>query len=125
METFICFEDMKPDNNQPAPFYGTAKTRKFEKSKEITVANLKFRPIIDQTGTFWYNATKVISDYLRPSQKNQFCISYMLKIPNMLSSIQPLQGAKNVSYYAESMSAHVSIKEAITTLCNKSTFKKS
>ena len=81
METFICFEDMKPDNNQPAPFYGTAKTRKFEKSKEITVANLKFRPIIDQTGTFWYNATKVISDYLRPSQKKSILHQLYAKNP--------------------------------------------
>ena len=33
---------MKPDNNQPARLYGTAKTLKFETLKDITVANLKF-----------------------------------------------------------------------------------
>ena len=67
--------------------------------KEITIANLKSRPIIDQTGTFGCNATKVISDYLKPSCINQFFINDTLKTPNMSSSIPPLQGAKeDVSY---------------------------
>ena len=35
----------------------------FETLEAITVANLKFRPIIDQIGTFTYNMAKVISDY--------------------------------------------------------------
>ena len=36
------YEDMKPDSNQPARLYGTAKTHKFETLEDITVANLKF-----------------------------------------------------------------------------------
>ena len=48
---YECYKDMKPDSNQPACLYGTAKTHKFETLEDITVANLKFRPIIDQTGT--------------------------------------------------------------------------
>ena len=39
---------------------------------KITVVSLKFRPIIDQTGTFTYNATKVISDYLKTLCKNEY-----------------------------------------------------
>ena len=58
------YKDMQPDSNQPARLYGTAKTHKFETLEDITVANLKFRPIIDQTGTFTYNVAKVILDYL-------------------------------------------------------------
>ena len=46
------YKDIKPDSNQPARLYGTAKTHKFEFLEDITVANLKFRSIIDQTGTF-------------------------------------------------------------------------
>ena len=69
------YKDMQPDSNQPACLYGTAKTHKFETLEGITVANLKFRPIIDQTGTFKYNAAKVISDYLRPLCKNEYSIN--------------------------------------------------
>ena len=69
------YEDIKPDSNQPARFYGTAKTHTFETLEDITVANLKFRPIIDQTGTLTYNAAKVISDYLRPLCKNEYSIN--------------------------------------------------
>ena len=43
---------MKSDSNQPACLYGTAKTHMLENLEDITIANLKFRHIIDQTGTF-------------------------------------------------------------------------
>ena len=36
------YKDIKPDSNQPACLYGTAKTHKFEFLEDITVANLKF-----------------------------------------------------------------------------------
>ena len=71
---------MKPDSNQPARLYGIAKTNKFETLEDITVANLKFQPIIDQTGTFTYNSTKVISDYLR----NGFIHYVKLNIASMI-----------------------------------------
>ena len=58
------YKDMKPDSIQPARHYGTAKTHKFVNLEGITAANLKFRHIIDQTGTFTYNTAKVILDYL-------------------------------------------------------------
>ena len=72
---------MKPDSNQPTRLYGTAKTRKFEFLEDITVAKLKLRPIIDQTGTFTYNAAKVISDYLRPLCKNKYSNKDTQKFP--------------------------------------------
>ena len=56
---------MQPNCNQPARLYGTAKIQKLETLEEIFVENLKFRPIIDQTGTSTYNSAKVILDYLR------------------------------------------------------------
>ena len=43
---YSVYKDMKPDSNQPARLYETAKTHKFETLEDITVANLKFRPII-------------------------------------------------------------------------------
>ena len=82
---------MKPDSYQPAHLHGTAKTHKFETFVDITVANLKFRSIIDQSGTFTYNAAKVILDHLRPLCKNKYSINDTQKFPTMLSSIPPLQ----------------------------------
>ena len=38
---------MQPDSNQLALLYGTAKTHKFETLGNVTVANMKFRPVID------------------------------------------------------------------------------
>ena len=44
----------------------------------ITEANLKCRPIIDQTGTFTYNPARVILDYFRP------CKNVKMNIPSMI-----------------------------------------
>ena len=78
---------------------------KFEKLEDIIAANLKFRPIIEQTGKFTYNAAKFISDYLRPFCKNEYSINDTQKFPSMLSSILPLQvDEEYVLYYK--MSSH-------------------
>ena len=96
------YKDIKPDSNQPVRLYGTAKTHKFEFLEDITVGNLKFRPIIDQIRTFTYNAGKVRSDYLRPLCKNEYFINDTQKFPNMLTSIPPLQDdEEDVSYDVE------------------------
>ena len=39
---YECYKDMKPDSNQSAHFYGTAKIHKFEFLEDITIADLKF-----------------------------------------------------------------------------------
>ena len=102
---------MKPDSNQPAHLYGTAKTHKFETLKDITVEKLKFRPIIDQTGMLTYNAAKVILDYLRPLCKNEYSINDTQKCPSMLSSIPPLQDdEEDVSYDVESLFTNILIQ---------------
>lgn len=41
---------MHPISNRPANLYGTAKMHKFEHPPDITKKNIKFRPIIYQTG---------------------------------------------------------------------------
>ena len=108
------YKDMKPDSNHSARLYGTAKTHKFETLEDITVTNLKFWPIIDQTGTFTYNAAKVISDYLRPLCKNEYSINDTQKFPSMLSSIPPLQDdEEDVSYDVESLFTNIPIQETI------------
>ena len=73
---YECCKDVQLDSNQPARLNRTAKTHKFETLVDISEANQKFLPIIDQTGTFTYNAEKVILDYLRPLlYKNEYSIN--------------------------------------------------
>ena len=60
------YDKMRPKSSEPARLYATAKTHKFNNFHEITVEKLKFRPIVDQTGTATYDATKVIGEYLKP-----------------------------------------------------------
>ena len=108
------YKDTKPDSNQPAHLYGTAKTHKFETLEDSNVANLKFRPITDQTEKFAYNAAKVTSDYLRPLCKNEYCINDTQKFPSMLSSIPPLyDDEEDTSDDVESLFTNIPIEETI------------
>ena len=63
---------MRPVSNQPARFFVTAKTDKFKSLEEINVDLLKLRPIRNQTGSYIYNASKIIAKYLKPLAKNEF-----------------------------------------------------
>ena len=65
---------MYPRNNQPAILYRTAKTHIFNNINEVKKEKLKFRPIIDQTGTYTYNVAQVISKYLKPLSRNKHTI---------------------------------------------------
>ena len=60
---------MLPSSHQPARFFAT---HKFENINDITIDNLKLRPIIDQTGTCYYKTGRVIAEYLKPLTKYQF-----------------------------------------------------
>ena len=44
---------MPPILNQPGRLFATAKTHKFDCINDITLEQLKLRPIIDQTGTYY------------------------------------------------------------------------
>ena len=54
---------MYPSSNQPAKLYGTTKTHKFSSIDEINVQQLKFRPIIAQTGTCMHKLFNIINNY--------------------------------------------------------------
>ena len=45
------YKDMMPSSHQPARFFTSAKTHKFENFDDINIKKLKLRPIIDQTVT--------------------------------------------------------------------------
>ena len=68
----FLYDEIRPVSNLPARFFATAKTQKFKSLEEINVDQLKLRPIIDQTATYIYNASKVIAKYLKPLAKNEY-----------------------------------------------------
>ena len=76
---FLC-----PKSNQPGRFFTAGKTHKFDSVNDITLDKLKLRPIIDQTGTYIYNASKAVAKYLRPLSKNKYSIDDTLTFPNLL-----------------------------------------
>ena len=77
------YYEIRPVSNQPAQFFVTAKTHKFKSLEEINVDQLKLRSIIDETGTYIYNASKVMAKYLKSLAKNQFTISDTLTFPDL------------------------------------------
>ena len=75
---------MRPRSNQPGRFFATAKTHTFEYIEDIPLDSLKLLPIIDQTGTYIYNASKVVAKYLRPLSKNEFSVTDTLTFRELL-----------------------------------------
>ena len=102
-----------PHSNQPAKLYRPAKTHKFNNIQEINKEKLKFRPIIDQTGTYSYNAVQVISQYLKPLCKNEFTINDRQSFSADIKNITPLQEYEDVSYDVESLFTNIPINETI------------
>ena len=78
-------------SNQPGQLYGTSKTHKFSSIEDITLENLKFRPIIAQSRTYTYKATQVIADYLKPlCSDNDYIIRNTQEFPKLLQQQDPL-----------------------------------
>ena len=124
-------------SNQPARFFGTAKTHKFNQIEDINIRDLKLRAIIDQTGTYTYYATKVIANYFKPLAKNDFIITNMLPFPDMLNKANNSEDSEDAFYDGESLFTNISVKETIQYIlhkvyadksikpfCKKSIFKK-
>ena len=78
------YEAMRPHSNQPGRFFATAKTHKIKSIEDISLESLKLRPIIAQTGTYIYNALKVVAKYLSPLSRNEFSITDTLNFPELL-----------------------------------------
>ena len=95
---------MRPVSNQPARFFVTAKTHKFKSLEKINVDQLKLRPIVDQTGTYIYNTSKVIAEYLKPLAKNEFTISGTLTFSDLVKCASNSNEYENISYDVEPLS---------------------
>ena len=128
---------MRPISNQPAHFFATAETRKLDTIENINVKDLKLSPIIDQTGTYIYDASKVVAEFLKRLARNKFTISNTLAFPELLKNIENSDDYEDVSYDAESIFTIITIKETtdyiihkiytknvIESMCKKLIFKK-
>ena len=56
-------------------FSTTTKTDKFDTIENINVKDLKLKPVIDQTGTYICDASKVVAEFLKLIARNEFIIS--------------------------------------------------
>ena len=108
-----CYDEMHPVSNQPTRFFVTTKSHKFHSLEEINVDQLKLRPIIDQTGTYLYNASKAITKYLKPLAKNEFTISESLTFPNLVKNASNSNEYEDVSYDVESLFTSIPVEETI------------
>ena len=72
-DKIINYKDMRPVSNQPA-VNKQKLCQKVNLLDEITVENLKLRPIISQLGTHKYNAAKVVANYLKTIFQNEYKI---------------------------------------------------
>ena len=104
---------MHPRSNQPGRFFATAKTHKFKSIEDISLESLKLRPIIDQTGTYIYNASKVVAKYLSPLPKNEFSITDTLRFPELLKNSGNDESYEDVSYNVESLFTSIPVQEMI------------
>ena len=85
------YEKMIPVSNRPIRLYASAKTHKFDNISDVNLDQLKFRPIMYQTGTYTYNAAQVISNYLKPLCINAYSIKDTLQLPQLLKDLASLK----------------------------------
>ena len=113
-------EKMLPTSNQPGQLYGTAKTHKFDNTADITIDNLKFCPIIAQSGTYTYNAAQVIANYLKPLCNNEYIIQNTQELAKIICEQDPLKSNEQyVSYDVESLFTNVPVHETIEYIINE------
>ena len=121
------------DKNQPGRLFCTAKTHKFTDLSEVTVDNLKLRPVIDQSNSFTSKAATFLSEYLKPLQDKEFMLSDTLKFPDLIKKLPPKGlDEEDVSYDVEALFTSIPVadtidyilheiyeKEVIKPLCEK------
>ena len=104
--------------------FAIAKTHKFESISDITLEQLKLRPIIDQTGTCIYKASKVVAKYIGPLAKNEYTIRDILSFCDLLKSVPSDDSYEDVSYDVESLFTSIPVQETIDYILYKIYVKK-
>ena len=105
---------MRRASHEPGKLNATAKTHKFNSLDDITVDNLKFRPIISQIETYTYNASRVIPQYLKPLCENEYKINDAQKFASMIKNQTPLSSDEElVSYDVDSLFTNIPVGKTI------------
>ena len=105
---------MYSESNKLEKIYGSPKTRKFDSIDNIELTKLKFRPPIDQTGTYTYKAAKVISRYLKPFCKSEYTVKVTQSFAKFIKELSPLkENEEDVSYHIESLFSNIPINDTI------------
>ena len=107
------YENISPKSNQPGRFFATAKTHKFDSASYITLDKLKLRPIIEQTRTYIFNASKVVAKYLRPLSKNKYSIDGTLTFPQLIKNAEESDDYEDVSNNVDNLFTSIPVKEMI------------
>ena len=107
-------DDMLPTTNEPARIYASTQTHKFSSVDSVNINDLKFRLIINQTGTMTYNAAKVISYYLRPLCKTKYTINDSFSYADIIQRLPPLpDDEEHVSCNVVSLFTNIPLDETI------------
>ena len=110
---------MRHTSSEAARLFATAKTHKFTDIKQININDLKFRPIIDQTGTHLYNCSKMIAQYLQPLAINEYTISDTLSFSEILREHLLDSNEEHVSYDVDSPFTSILLGEKIGFIFDK------
>ena len=106
------YKQIYPSSNQPARFFATAKTHKFETFDEINLTDIKLRPIINQSVTCYYTASQVVAKFLKPLAGNQYVIKDTQTFQSLLQNLPSLQpDEEDVSYDVESLFTNAPVDE--------------
>ena len=113
------YQKMRPVSNQPGRFLATAKTHKFNSFDDITIPNIKLRPIIDQTNTFSHAAAKIVSNYLQPLASNEYVINNTLIFPELVKNVPINDDEEDISYDIESLFTSIPVQNTINYICDE------
>ena len=111
---------IRPTSNQSALFFATAKTHKFISLSDITPSNIIFRPIIDETGTCFYQTDKFLAEYLKPLANNRYTLKNTQLFSGPINKLLPFRNnEEDVSNDMEFFFSNVPIEFTIKYICDQ------
>ena len=109
-DTNLDYKKIRPTSKKPASLYGTAKPHKFNDLDQVTIENLKLRPIVSTCGTYYYETAKALAKYLSPLTENQY---NSIDFADRLDQHAIEEDETLVSYDVESLFTSIPLDETI------------